>query len=237
MAIHLMRSVFNWAIGERIAKTNPCLGVKTGVSGSCNIIMTGAADYKRLFETLDCMELQKRIRQEAADAIRVIALTGARRGEIAGLRWEYVDLRTGLLTLPPPAHKTGRKTGKSRIIGLPTAAQAIFARQRIGDSGNYVFKPSHGTGPIALSKLWRKVRVEAELPAGIGLHGLRHSLASHMAMNGAGAAEIMAALGHKQLSTAQGYVHWALDAQQALSERAASVALAGLTASMINAAE
>jgi integrase len=36
----------------------------------------------------------------------------------------------------------------------------------------------------------------------IGLHGLRHSLASHMAMGGAQAAEIMTQLGHRQLSTA-----------------------------------
>jgi hypothetical protein len=60
--------------------------------------------------------------------------------------------------------------------------------------------------------------------------GLRHSLASHMAMNGAEAAEIMTALGHRQLSTAQRYVHWAQDARQALAEKAAAVALAGMAA-------
>ena len=69
---------------------------------------------------------------------------------------------------------------------------------------------------------------KAELPEGIGLHGLRHSLASHFARSGAGAPEIMAALGHSQLSTAQRYVHWAQDAQQALAERAATVPLDGM---------
>ena len=53
-----------------------------------------------------------------------------------------------------------------------------------------------------------------------------------MAMGGAGAAEIMTALGHSQLSTAQRYVHWAQDARQALAERAASVVLTGMTAFM-----
>ena len=88
--------------------------------------------------------------------------------------------------------------------------------------------PSQGEGPIELSRPWRKVRAEAELPEGLGLHGLRHSLASHMAMGGAGAAEIMTALGHSQLSTAQRYVHWAQDARQALAERAAAVVVGGL---------
>ena len=44
-------------------------------------------------------------------------------------------------------------------------------------------------------------------------------------MGGAEAAEIMTALGHRQLATAQRYVHWAQDARQALAERAASVSL------------
>jgi hypothetical protein len=51
-----------------------------------------------------------------------------------------------------------------------------------------------------------------------------------MAMGGAQASEIMTALGHRQLSTAQKYIHWAEDARQALAEKAATVALAGMAA-------
>lgn len=231
MAIELLRAVFSWAMREGLAKTNPCEQVKTGVSRIRETILQDAAEYARLFETLERMESEKRIRAQVADAMRLIALTGARRGEVAGLRWSYVDLKKGVLTLPPTAHKTGRHTGKPRVIGLPAAAQAIIARQSTGDADDYVFAPAHGKGPISLSKPWRAVRVEAGLPENIGLHGLRHSLASHMAMNGAEVAEIMTALGHRQLSTAQRYVHWAQDARQALAEKAAAVVLAGLAAS------
>ena len=66
------------------------------------------------------------------------------------------------------------------------------------------------------------------MPEGIGLHGLRHSLASHMAMQGAQASEIMTALGHSNLATSQKYVHWATDARQAIAEKAAAIALAGM---------
>mgnify|MGYP002682391418 CR=1 FL=1 len=52
------------------------------------------------------------------------------RAEAAGLKWRYVDLRTGQIALPPTAHKAGGRTGKPRIIGLPAEAQAIIARQR-----------------------------------------------------------------------------------------------------------
>ena len=125
---------------------------------------------------------ERRIRAPVADAIRLIALTGCRRGEAAGLRWSHVDLQHGRLVLPPTAHKTGRKTGKPRTIILPSTAQAIIARQPEGDAQDFVFAPARGDNALALSKAWRKVRAEANLPADIGLHGLRHSVASHMAM-------------------------------------------------------
>ena len=114
------------------------------------------------------------------------------------------------------------------MIGLPAAAQAIVARQPAGNADDFVFAPTHGKGPLALTKMWNRVRVEAELPEGIGLHGLRHTLASHMAMAGAQASEIMTALGHRNLATSERYVHWAKDARQAIAEKAAAVALAGM---------
>jgi integrase len=162
MSIDLLRAIFNWAQ----VKKNPCLGVKTGTSGTRNTILEDAADYARLFETLDRMEQERRIRSQVADAIRLIALTGCRRGEAAGLRWQHVDLKQGHIVLPPQSHKTGRKTGEPREIVLPAAAQAIIARQSEGTPDDFVFAPARGSGASALSKAWRKVRVEAKLPEG-----------------------------------------------------------------------
>lgn len=232
MAIRLLRAVFGWALREGIAKSNPCEHVKTGADGNRDTILDGADDYARLFRTLDTMEAEKRIKAPVADAIRLIALTGARRGEVAGLRWQWVDLSTGRIVIPRGRHKTGKSTGRPRIISLPAAAQVIIARQPSGGPDDFVFRPAKGEGTIDLSHPWTAVRAEAELPAGIGLHGLRHSLASLMAMNGAQAAEIMVSLGHTQLSTAQRYIHFAQGARAALAERAAAPILAGMAASI-----
>ena len=131
--------------------------------------------------------------------------------------------------LPPREHKAGRRTGKARIIALPTVAQAIIARQPEGGPDDYVFTPARGDGGcIELSHVWEKVRSEAKLPAKLTLNGLRHSTASHMAMKGAEASQIMTALGHHQLSTVQRYIHFAKDARSALAETAAATAIAGL---------
>lgn len=228
MAIRVLRCALNWGVSEGLAPSNPAIGVKLGSDGNRDVVMPDSASYERLFRTLDRMEHERRLRAPVADAIRVLALTGARRGEISGLHWRHVDMQRGVLILPPTAHKAGHRTGKPRTIGLPSAAQAIIARQPDGEPDDLVFQPARGDKPLNLSKPWRAVRTEAELPEGIGLHGLRHSLASMMAAQGAQAAEIMQVLGHRQLSTSQRYVHAFEEAQAALSERAAGTISAAL---------
>jgi integrase len=230
MAIVILSIAFNWAIRNRLLKVeNPCRFVKLEAVGTRETIMEDAADYKTLFQTLDRMENERRIRQPAADAIRLIALTGCRRGEAAGLRWRHVERER--IVLPAREHKAGKRTGKPRVIGLPAAAQAIIARQPEGGPDDFVFTPARGEGgAIELSHVWDKVRTEACLPAKLTLHGLRHSTASHMAMAGAEASQIMAALGHSQLSTVTRYIHFAKNAREALAETAAATALAGMAA-------
>jgi integrase len=115
-----------------------------GASGPRETILEDAASYGRLFQTLDRLEATRIVRSPVADTIRLIALTGCRRGEAIGLRWRHVDLKNDRLVLSPAEHKTGRKTGKPREINLPTAAQAIIARQHEGDPDQLVFRASRG---------------------------------------------------------------------------------------------
>jgi len=228
MAIRLLRAVLSWGMRNRLVIENVAKHVEIGRDGRRSLIINDTTSYGRLFKTLENMEAEKKIRTEVADAIRLIALTGARRGEVTGLKWRHVDLKAGTLTLKATEHKSGRATGEDRVIGLPTLAAAIVDRQRRGGPEDFVFKTARGKGSIDLSKPWRKVRVRASLPEGIGLHGLRHSLASHMAMEGAAASEIQQILGHRDITTSSRYVHWAGDQRQALAEKAATGVSAAL---------
>ncbi len=235
-SMRILAAIYSWARKERLLDHNPARDLDNGGDGERDVVMRNADDYKRLFETLDIMETEGRIRTPVADIFRLIALTGARRSEITGLLWSEVDLQRGVITKSPKRHKTGKKTAKPRIVGLPELARNIIAHHTNDnpeglvfppvreDSAGRVYPPSRkgGTGCVNVNKDWRAVRKEAKLPEGIGLHGLRHSLATHMAMQGAQAAEIMAALGHRKLSTSQRYIHYAEDARAALAERAAA---------------
>lgn len=226
MAVRLLRATLSWAAEEGLVTENVATGVKIGSDGTRNVTMT-PREYEALFKALDKLEQQRQIRAQAADAIRLIALTGARRGEVTGLQWQHVDLKRGLLVLPASRHKAGARTGKPREIALPAAAQAIIARQESGRPDALVFTPAKGEGVISLSKPWRLVREAAKLPDGVGLHGLRHALASTMALQGAQAAEIMVALGHRQLSTTQRYIAFSQDSRvQLLNRHTAGIAAA-----------
>ena len=227
-ACRLLRAAFTWAVAERLIERDPTRGVDFGRDGERDAVLD-VDGYARLFSTLAKMERERRLRPAVADAIRIIAMTGARRGEITGLRWRHVDMQGGRIVLQQ--HKTARTTGKPRVIALPSAVQAIIARQPAGEPDGFVFGASKKEGaPLSLAKPWGSIRAEAGLPESFGLHGLRHSVASALAVGGAGAPEIMQTLGHRQLSTVAKYLHFNSDARNALAERAAAPALAGMAA-------
>ncbi|MFV8816664.1 tyrosine-type recombinase/integrase [Haliea sp. E17] len=219
MAIRVFRAILNWAIAEGRATDNPATHLDLAGDGKRDLILETPEQYAALFDALDKLETLRKIPDSAADAIRVLAFTGARRNEVAGLRWEWVDLEAGIFTLPPKSHKTGHKSGQGKTIALNSTALAIV-KARQGNKSEHVFPSSRGDTHVSLtSKLWKEIRKESGLPEGLSNHSLRHSLGTMMAMQGAQAAEIMATLGHSQLSTAQRYIHASRDAKAALAEK------------------
>ena len=238
MSIRLLRTILGWGLrAGRVPESSVLAArhVDIGRDGRRHLIIEDQDAYRRLWETLERLTNpdqlkpgERLVRQPVADAIKMIVVTGARRSEIVNLKWSQVDLKNGTLNLSASSHKTGRKTGDARVIVLPRVAHEIIAKQVVGNGDALVFRPENGGQRIDISKPWRKIRVAAQLPDGVGLHGLRHSLASHMAMSGAEAAEIMTVLGHKDITTSQRYIHWAHDRRQELAERAAATTGIGL---------
>jgi integrase len=149
--------------------------------------------------------------QEASrDALRLIALTGTRRGEIVGLRGRHLELARHRIVLAPREHKAGRRTGLPKVISLPVAAVAILVPLAEGIAPDeLVIKSTKPGSPISLRKPWVKVRNRAGLAASLTMHGLRHSIGSHLAMDGASGPQIQAALGHANIASTVRYIHFA----------------------------
>jgi integrase len=117
-ACRLLRAAFNWATAEQLIERNPTTGVDLGSDGEREIVLDGQ-HYARLFAALGTMESQRRIRPAVAAAISVIAMTGARRGEITGLRWAHVDLKK---RPPRPAAGSAQDRPQDRQVACDRSA-------------------------------------------------------------------------------------------------------------------
>ncbi|MCA9691803.1 MAG: site-specific integrase, partial [Myxococcales bacterium] len=120
------------------------------------------------------------IRWSMAAAIRLLALTGMRRGEVLSLTWSMVDLRHRCFRLPDS--KTGQRAVPfgSPVVDLlrelepfrrPHCPYVVYSQQETKIRG------------AALGRSWEQIRERAGLP-GVRLHDLRHSAASDAIMSG-----------------------------------------------------
>lgn len=213
-ALAALAAMLNWAerVGLRPDGSNPTRHVKRFGQKARERFLS-AGELGRLGEALTAHG-----NPEHVAAVRLLVFTGARLGEVLGLRWEWIDGATARL----PESKTGRKT-----LHLPPPAQAVLASLPRIEGCPFVFgwlAPDgawRARGTTWIEAPWRRLRASAGL-ADVHLHDLRHSFASVGAASGLGLPVIGRLLGHAQASTTQRYAHVADD-----PAAAAAAAIAG----------
>ncbi len=151
----------------------------------------------------------------AIAAVKLLVFTGARLGEVLGLRWEWIDFERGEARLPDS--KTGAKT-----LHLPPPALAVLAPLPRLDGNPFVIAGAkEGAALVNLEKPWRAIRGTAGLD-NVRLHDLRHAFASVAASSGMGLPIIGKMLGHTQAATTARYAHLASDPVKAAAAAVAS---------------
>ena len=181
--------------------TNPCRHVELYRQRRRERFLT-EAEFKRLGRVLDESEENGGATPAAIAAIRLLILTGCRRGEILGLRWDDVDLESRELRLRDT--KTGPRT-----VPLSPAAVKLLAGLPRYEGGPWVIpgrKP--GTHLVRLGNAWRLLRKRAGLED-VRLHDLRHSFASSALALGESLPMIARLLGHRQIASTARYAHLA----------------------------
>lgn len=144
--------------------------------------------------------------------IRLLCLTGARKSEIAQLKWEEVDFERGRLNLADS--KTGKKS-----IPLGAAAKALLVAVEQTKS-SFVF-PDPRDPKQAIRNLdwfWVGIRNAAGM-TDVRIHDLRHSFASVGVAGGASLFLLGKILGHSDIATTQRYAHLADDPVRAAADR------------------
>ena len=182
--------------GYRPEGTNPCAGIRRyRRQGRERFLST--AEVRRLGEVLARHEADH---LQATAIIRLLLLTGCRKGEIVSLKWRFYS--EGKLFLPDS--KTGPRT-----IWLSSAARAILdglPRKTI-----WIFPSPRTNGFLsaaAVDPVWHRARAEAGL-CDVRLHDLRHSYASMALAQGETVLTIGRLLGHRDPATTLKYTHFA----------------------------
>jgi integrase len=182
--------------------------------------------------------------QGAADALRLLMLTGAREGEVLNPTWPQFDLQRGIWT--KPSHATKEK--KDEHPPLSDAALLILRRmkkQKGEQKVAYLFPGHDGEkARTTLRNAWRIVCRDAGLATEYRVQGkrrmlkrwkptvrindLRHSYASYLVSRGASLYVVGKLLGHTQPSTTQRYAHIANSALRSVTNSFSEVLQARL---------
>ena len=161
-------------------------------------------EFRRLGRVLDEAETRKGVSVHAVAAIRLLLLTGCRKGEILNLRWSEVDLEADELQLPDT------KTGPRTISLSPEAAAVLSRIPRLPDNPFVIPGKIGGKAMRNLNDPWDIVCERAGLED-MRLHDCRHSYASRALALGESLPMIGRLLGHTQVETTARYAHLAQD--------------------------
>lgn len=219
--VALLSKMFGLAIRWGMRVDNPAKGIERNQENKRHRYLDGK-EIMALPVALDAHE-----DQQAANIIRLLLLTGARRNEVRTMRWADVDLAEGNWTKPGAATK--QKTVHRVPLSVPAIQLLTEIRQRaVASAGlkkkeisEFVF-PSKGGYRVEIKNQWAEI-CEAAGNKGARIHDLRHTYASVLASAGLSLPVIGALLGHTQMQTTMRYSHLFDDPLRKATERAGAI--------------
>lgn len=146
----------------------------------------------------------------ASAYLRALLLTGARREEMAALRWVDVDFQWRKLTIAD-------KVDASRTIPLTDYMAWMLsslprARDADGQPSAFVFASASKSGRLSDPRASHTKALQSAAIEGLTIHGLRRSFSLLGEAAGAPAGAIAQVMGHKPSATAEGYRPRSVDA-------------------------
>jgi integrase len=222
-AIALLSKMFSLSIRWGMRGDNPARGIERNVEERRYRYLDGE-ELGRLIEALG-----KHSSKSAANAVRLLLLTGARRGEVMAATWKQFDLEAGIWTKPSSHTKTKRE----HRVPLSDAAQQLLiemkadADQRAKEQGRlpspFLFPGRDGTKALSdLKTSWITLCKAAGLE-GVRLHDLRHTYASVLVSAGHSLPIIGALLGHTTVLATSRYSHLALSPLKEATDKVGAI--------------
>jgi integrase len=144
---------------------------------------------------------------------------GLRRGEIIGLEQTDLDFERGTIHVQRSVWKgiaDVPKGGRSRRIPMTRVLKKVLREHRHLRGPRVLHRDDGGEVTEKILRRWfSRAQRLARLRANGGLHILRHTFCSHLAMRGAPLKAIQELAGHKDLTTTMRYMHLSPESRDA----------------------
>lgn len=219
----LLISIFNLAISWEIINKNPASGIKKFVEDK----------RERYLSVEEICNLWGMLEQKSNKingyAIKLILLTGSRKGEVLGARWENIDLINKVW------YKPATLTKQKKSLHIPLNDQAveimlemkkeIVTRDNLEDCKEAVFSNEQflfynrrtKTSVKDAKTLWHNICKKANIK-NARIHDLRHTFASLLLANGVDLKTIGRLIGHSDIRSTQRYAHLTNEALRKIIE-------------------
>jgi integrase len=228
--------MFGLAVRWQWRTDNPAKGIERNQEDKRQRYLT-PAELANLTTALAALE-----DQQAANIIRLLLLTGARKGEVLAARWEQFDLAEGVWT--KPGSTTKQKTLHRVPLSAPARQLLVEIRDASKKGAEFVFPGRSDGHRQEIKRAWRDVcfaagivitKVEKDtrgrertiVQPSARIHDLRHTYASVLASAGLSLPIIGALLGHSQPATTARYAHLLDDPLRQATERAGAIVMPG----------
>jgi integrase len=225
--LSLLSTMFNMAIADHLCESNPVKGIERYHEDRRETWLS-IQQLKALTDALNDYPDQM-----AADAVRLLMVTGAREMEVVKATWDQFDLKRGVWT--KPSHHVKQK--RIEHVPLNRAALQILTRLHSRRNGSpFLFAGAKEGEPRAtIRRPWEQAlraaglaqpiqimgkrllrnkqtgklepRVLTRWKPIVRIHDLRHTFASHLVSSGQSLYVVGKLLGHTNAATTQRYAH------------------------------
>lgn len=193
--LKVMRRMFGFAIDQDVLTSNPCAGVKAPAKYEPKDRVLSDKEFAGFLDALEAATFSTAIK----DCLTFQALTAVRPTEAREARWEEIDEKRLLWTIP----RMRTKMGRTHVVPLSEPALAVLERARnYSDGSGYVFPGQIENRPLSELACTRAISRSRDLfkkheCAAFAPHDLRRTAATKLAELGYGLA-VPHVLGHQQ---------------------------------------
>ena len=213
--LSLLHRILSLSVRWGYLDKNVCTGISKFQENNNHQRFLSNEEIRNLFSAADYDE-----NIFAAAYIKILLLTGVRRSEGLGMKWEHLQLGGS----KPMWYVPHTKSGKSRYVILnPMALKIIEALPKV--QGNpYVFVGKVTGNPIQNPmKAFKRIIARAGIESTFRLHDIRHTVASLIVNNGGSLYDVQAALNHANSSMSERYAHLSSESMTKTSENISNV--------------